>query len=395
MKNYLARRVFDLLPLLLILFLSFVQKSIAKSPDLEVTADFPGGNVKVDSIVGNTVYLRPDLRDTTRDWFYWYLAVKSSKTSVIKFVLNRPNCLSRMGPAVSTDKGKNWQWLWKTPQNQNEFTHEVRAGKEIRFCVAMPYTQSNLTTFLKPYKKNKSLKNEVLCRTKKGRPVEKLVLSANSDMAKPTILITARHHSCEMMASYVMEGMIATLLTNDNAMQRMLRDVEFVFIPFMDKDGVEDGDQGKARFPRDHNRDYSDSSIHESTKALREQYGKNLTAALDLHCPMLKGKDNETIYFIVADKNKLKEQQQIFTDQLINRGKGLLIPGPQDLHIDSGEYPDGTAFWGWASNMQGIKLATTLEVPYAIHKGETVNRENLRLLGKDMMFALSSLLEDK
>jgi hypothetical protein len=390
MKNFQFRRAIPSIALLL--FLGAVQPSIAKTPDLEITANFPGGNIKVDSIVGTTVYLRPDIRDTTREWFYWYFAARSSRTTVVKFVFNRPNCVSRIGPAVSTDKGKNWEWLQKAPQNQNEFEYKVSAGKETRFSVAMPYLETNLKTFLKTYKKNKSLKSEVLCTTKKGRPIEKLVLSEGVVTQKPTILFTARHHACEMMANYVMEGMISTLLTKDSAMQRLLRDAQFVFVPFMDKDGVEDGDQGKDRYPHDHNRDYGNTSIHESPRALREQFPTNLLAAIDLHCPMLRGRDNETVYFITPNKNPLKDQHYRYFKELIEQGKGTLIPSLEDLHMASGEYPNGTPFLGWATKIPGIQFASTLEVPYAVHKGTAVTPENLRLLGKDMMFALSRLL---
>jgi hypothetical protein len=36
--------------------------------------------------------------------------------------------------------------------------------------------------------------------------------------------------------------------------------VEFCIAPFMDKDGVEEGDQGKLRWPHDHWEDYAEGS---------------------------------------------------------------------------------------------------------------------------------------
>jgi hypothetical protein len=377
-----------------IFFLAFgpLRNSAAYASHLEIRSNFPGGNVTVDSIVGNTVYLRPDIRDTTRDWFYWYMAVKSSKTTVVKFVFNRPHCISRMGPAFSTDNGKNWNWLWTTPLNQNEFVYEVRAGKEIRFSVGMPYTQSNLATFLKPYKKNKFLKNEVLCVTKKGRSIEKLVLSAGAETGKPKILFTAGHQSCEMMVNYVMEGMISTLLAKDSAIQKLLHDVAFVFIPFMDKDGVEDGDQGKSRFPRDHNRDYSDSSIHESTRAVREQFGPNLTAALDLHCPRLKGRDNESLYLIVNDDEKMERNTQIFASRLIAGAAGSLKLNEQRIYRTKSVDPVGATFKAWATALPSMRLCGTVEVPYALHYPEAVTPEKLRVLGREMVLAVQDFL---
>ena len=40
---------------------------------IEIRSDYPGGNVKVDKIdeAANVVVLRPDLRDTKGNWFYW------------------------------------------------------------------------------------------------------------------------------------------------------------------------------------------------------------------------------------------------------------------------------------------------------------------------------------
>lgn len=57
----------------------------------------------------------------------------------------------------------------------------------------------------------------------------------------------------------------------DAADVRWLREqVEFFVVPFMDKDGVEAGDQGKNRRPYDHNRDYQGESLYASVRAMRE-----------------------------------------------------------------------------------------------------------------------------
>jgi hypothetical protein len=53
---------------------------------------------------------------------------------------------------------------------------------------------------------------------------------------------------------------------------RWLRDrVEFLIVPFVDKDGVEEGDQGKNRHPHDHNRDYATPCLYPEVQALRER----------------------------------------------------------------------------------------------------------------------------
>ena len=47
---------------------------------IEIRSDYPGGNVKVDKIdeAANAVVLRPDLRDTKGNWFYWDFTVRRS-----------------------------------------------------------------------------------------------------------------------------------------------------------------------------------------------------------------------------------------------------------------------------------------------------------------------------
>lgn len=43
-----------------------------------VDCDFPGGNIVVDGIKDDTVFLHQDVRDTQGDWFYWYFRVRGA-----------------------------------------------------------------------------------------------------------------------------------------------------------------------------------------------------------------------------------------------------------------------------------------------------------------------------
>ena len=49
----------------------------------EISADHPGGNIIVDKIEGNDVFVHQDLRDTDGWWFYWCFLV--SGRGVITF----------------------------------------------------------------------------------------------------------------------------------------------------------------------------------------------------------------------------------------------------------------------------------------------------------------------
>jgi len=43
--------------------------------NLKVSSDFPGGNIVVTKISGDTVSVKPDLSFTAGEWFYWYFKV--------------------------------------------------------------------------------------------------------------------------------------------------------------------------------------------------------------------------------------------------------------------------------------------------------------------------------
>jgi murein tripeptide amidase MpaA len=375
-----------------------------KTPELTIKTNFPGGNIVVDSIKGTTVYLRPELRDTDHEWFYWYFSITSNRSDSIRFVFTRKECMTIKGPAVSNDLGKSWKWLYAGTISNNEFTAYIKAGKELRFSMGMPYTQSNFDAFLKPYRFSANVRLDTLCVTPKGRATEKLVIHPlNSGNIRRKILITARHHACEMMANYVMEGLIASVLSKDPAMKALRESTEFWFIPFMDKDGVEDGDQGKYRAPRDHNRDYDGTSLYCSTSALRTQVpawsNNQAEVMMDFHCPTLRGTWNEVIYMVGSAKPEIEEQQRKFLNHIVanNRGtlkydtvKGLLAYGT--AWNKASNTTQGMSSSQWTQTIPGIKLASSIEFPYAVHNNEIMTPEKLRLLGRDIAFAIQSYL---
>ena len=50
-----------------------------------VDASFPGGNILVEKIEGDTVCLKPELKGTARRWFYWYFRVTGAGGRTLTF----------------------------------------------------------------------------------------------------------------------------------------------------------------------------------------------------------------------------------------------------------------------------------------------------------------------
>jgi hypothetical protein len=214
------------------------------------------------------------------------------------------------------------------------------------------------------------------------------------------VFLTARHHCCESIASYAIEGLIEHALASD----WFQRHVEVRVVPFVDWDGVEDGDQGKNRRPRDHGRDYAEPGLYPEPRAIREwlaewRHGPEWVW-LDLHCPWMSGPHNECAYIVGSqDQDNWREQQRF--------GQFLETAAPSPLNYRASDnLPYGQA-WNtgrnfelglspvcWAVRQPRLRMAAALEIPYANANGREVTAEAAGAFGRDLAIALLNYLED-
>jgi len=368
-----------------------------------IDCNFPGGNIVVDRIEGDLLFVHQDLRDTTTDWFYWYFRVCGAAGKRITVNFTQSNVIGVRGPAFSLDGGVTWQWLGAVAVSGQSFLCDVPAvSDEIRFSFGMPYQESNLHQFLRQYAGSPYLEVGELCKTKKGRSAELLRLGRLDGGAPLRVLLTCRHHCCEMMASYALEGILASVLAENELGAWFREQVELMVVPFVDKDGVEDGDQGKNRAPRDHNRDYSEESVHPTTRAIRELvpgWGQGcLRLALDMHCPHIRGEYNEDIYFPGGPEKLNWAQVLRFSKMIESTQRGpLVFAAEHNLPFGTAwnvpaNTTQGLSFGGWAAKLHGIKMATTIEIPYANASGKEVNQHTARAFGSDLARAIQKYL---
>lgn len=374
---------------------------------------FPGGNVIVDSINGNDIYIHQDLHDTEANWFYWCFSVNNAQNRTLTFHFTHPwkeyppmNVIGAHGPAVSFDKGLTWSWIGEKSVNNLSFTYKIPSkADEVRISVGMPYTQKNLQEFLKKYENHPNLEIASLALSRKGRNIERLHIGNLTGSPKYRILLTARHHACEMMTNYLLEGVIEYVLSDNEQAEWIRKNVELLVIPFVDKDGVEDGDQGKLRRGRDHNRDYSGNSIYPSTQAIRSYLpvwsdGK-LVAALDLHCPFLSGGEHEQIHIVGTALGEMAAETDKFSailQRISTSDKGL--PYKVSYNIPFGTswntaaaFKKGQSFSLWAATtIEGIKLSVPLEFPFANASGQKITQENSRAFGRTLAKSLYEYL---
>jgi len=395
-------------PNLMALAILFFLLACGTSSEAAVIVDgtFPGGNIIVDRAEGDNIFLRQDLRDTQGHWFWWHFRVRGAAGRTLTFHFTKGNVIGTRGPAVSLNQGAIWAWLGTKTVNGATFHYTFPEGAEdVRFCFAMPYFESNLSAFLARYKGNASLRVEPHSTTRKGRKTERLFVGRLDRKAPHRVLITCRHHCCESMASYALEGVIQTALSDTEDGGWFRTNVEMLVVPFMDKDGVEDGDQGKNRKPHDHNRDYGENSIYPSVQELkpfvpRWSDGK-LRVAIDLHCPYIRGTHNEVIYLVGSKDPRIWTEQQRFGAILQRLATGALPYDTKD-NLPFGKawntgknYGEHVSFGRWAATVPGISLATTIEIPYATASRGVVDGESSRAFGRDLARALRAYIEGR
>jgi len=375
----------------------------AAAQNIRVDAAFPGGNIGVDSIEGDTITVHRDIRDTADDWFYYYFRVLDADGHNITVNFTQNNPMTSFGPAISTDLGATWRWLGAENVTRATFRYAVpKNAKEVRFCLAMPYMEANLKAFLQLHQSDPNLRVTTLCKTKKGRDTEALYLGRLDGKSEIRALITARHHSCEMMASHAVQGIMESILAGTPDGKWLREHVEFLIVPFMDKDGVEDGDQGKDRKPWDHNRDYIGESIHPSVAALRtlapEWSGVKLRLALDMHCPGERGKCHEVIYGLYGSPEAerfARTLEAVETGPLAFRLEDY-VPCRLE-YLKWTEPPSETprkTFNGWAKELPGMNLSALIELPYATATGRPVTIESATSFGHDVAKAMRRYFEE-
>lgn len=387
-----------------------LQSAHSQDAQLQVDCDFPGGNIIVDSIEGTTIKVHQDLRDTEGDWFYWYFRLRGGAGSTVNVQFTGSHVIGVHGPGVSLDGGVTWTWLGAEHVQENSFTYSVPAdAEEVRFSWAMPYVERNLTALLEQYRDHPNLEVSTLCTTEKGRKAEMLRVGCINAEPRSRVLLTARNHCCETSASYVLDGIIHAILSEHEYAQWLRDNVEFLVIPFMDKDGVEQGDQGKNRRPHDHNRDW-EAGIYATVRAVRElvpawSQGK-LRFSIDMHCPWKYGKHNEDIYFVGNPNQVIWAEAQKFTALLEEVNSGALP------YFTSNNLPFGQA-WNtgtnysskttgaplcscaqWAAKQPGIRAATSIEVPYANASGMAVDQASATAFGYDIAHAIRRYLAE-
>jgi hypothetical protein len=232
---------------------------------------------------------------------------------------------------VFSDNDRDWEHFsaMEWDPGKKEATLRFRpSGDRIWIAHQPPYTHSRLLRLLEELDRAPVARVETIGRTVLGRDLH-LVTVTNfdrNDDGKKTVWLQARQHAWETGTSFVMEGALR-FITSDDPQARALRDgVVFRFTPMMDPDGCS---SGKVRFNAngyDVNRHWDEVDLR-SKEWLRKMpeiwyVKKAILASLDAGRPidlMLNLHNTETTEYIetCAADGTCQELMKRFFDALV------------------------------------------------------------------------------
>ncbi|HPE95241.1 MAG TPA: hypothetical protein PLT66_04150 [Bacillota bacterium] len=361
----------------------------------KVYADFEYSNAVLLNSSGNSFYIRNELRGTGEDWFYWMFAVEGEPGEECFFDMGCERRIGYWGPAISFDK-ENWHWLGASSvvgtsdgYHARAFRYRFPEGvKRVYFCHDLHYPVERFARFAREIK----LCRRVLCTTEKGRECPYYVCGSVNE----TIFLLSRHHACESSGTYVLEGALSYLA------KHLTNRFSIVTVPFVDYDGVVDGDQGKARMPHDHYIDYT-AGIYSTVRAVK-QLAKQHKAILmiDFHSPWQCGGAHDKAVLCCQPCINVREEALRSFGRLFEEA-ALAEPGAFCYHTADDLYPgqgwvspepfvpeQTTGFFNQIS--PGIKAVMLLETSYFGTKENIASIDGYLALGRALGKAIEGFL---
>lgn len=148
-------------------------------------------------------------------------------------------------PLYSYD-GKTWRHFEKMEWDEERIRAILRFRPEadsIWIAHLQPYTTKDLERLIEWVRQSPFVRIEVIGKTAQGRDLVLLTVTDFSvpDAGKKTVWIMARQHAWETGTSFVAEGAIRYVLSDDPEARRLRKRVIFKFTPMVDPDGVARG----------------------------------------------------------------------------------------------------------------------------------------------------------
>jgi len=309
------------------------------------SSKFECGNLSRAILVSENEYilqLRPDYGTTNYAQWFYFSANNIEKGITVTFNIinlnkNITSYMNGMKPAVYSRckkeaEGIKWHHAGEEVLYRKISTSDTYGDSNLSmltfkytfeydndcvyFAHCIPYSYTKLEKFVKEIKSgfNRILSVKTLCYSFAMNKCFHLIISdnveeKNNDNAKKTIIITARVHPGESNSSYIVEGFIRFLLSEDPKAKRLRKLFIFHIIPMLNPDGVIYGNYRYSLLGTDLNRSWNNPSkilnptIFHAKELIRKLSEKSeILAFCDLH-----GHSSSKDIFILGCQSLLNE----------------------------------------------------------------------------------------
>ncbi len=351
---------------------------------MKITKSFAGGNIQVVSIEKQDVFVEREIRNDT-GYFYWAFCIEGAAGTTLRFIFPGHTRVGRFGAAVSHDL-KSWFWS-QTKEIVNggdAFTYTFSENENrVYFAHNMIYSENMMRDFAA----GNNISVETFTQSNKGRNVPFFTLGEG----ERCVVVTSRHHACESTGTYVLQGFA------QGCVEKRPSGIKFIFVPFVDYDGVTDGDAGKGRLPYDHNRDYGQAPIYNETKKLREiADSKNVIMSFDFHSPHHDSGINEYPYLMKFDVNDNEVYNTIsntFRKACQEDASSMTYTGEQDIEYGNmWNKPDTPNMKNYFMKRSVSGVSITMETPYFGLCDNMFTQEKAINMGKHLYDAVYEII---
>jgi hypothetical protein len=243
---------------------SFAQ--VKSTPEITFNTNFEGGSIgRIEKLTPTTFRLhvqgQHDERGRNRQasWFYIRMDHVQGRdltltlTDLIGEYDDKPGAVPGgpdILPVFSEDSGQTWHHFptgtWD--DQKKEMTLNLRpAADSVLLAHIAPYTPSDLNRLLADVSRSRNAVIEVIGKTALGHDLHLITISDPEipDQDKRSLWLQARQHAWEAGTSYIAEGALRFLISEDPAAKEIRRTTIFRCIPLVDVDGAL---TGKVRF---------------------------------------------------------------------------------------------------------------------------------------------------
>ncbi len=373
----------------LLLFCIFI--STLNFSQVKFSSNFESGNLLSVSTTDSVNYTVKSREDIGGRWFYF--KIKGVKDKFIKVTVSN----SDVTRAVYSYDNKNFT-RFSADESPGKNIFQKKFDEDSVFVAYYnPYTFSYLMERIGQWEKSPYVKVDTLGFTPRNLPMQEIILTDFSipDSLKYSVWIHARTHPGETPSSFHFDGIVQTLLKDNEVIDYYRKKIIFHLIPFDNPDGVYFGRSRTNYTGIDLERDW-DFETNNTTKEisiLKQRLSvvnsENVVKVfLNLHS---QAAQFCTFWIHLAPSTSI----DYFTKE--NQFANINVSDIPYFAMNDYSFSNLQSYFpeGWLWNNYGDKvMALTYETPYDQYSnGDWVTNENLIELGRRTVYSIAEYLQ--